>query len=103
MAIPLHGFAAAAMEMYEGHLVEVNTGESASTILFDQEEIALKHVVRGILINAIGDALIIKCTVPGGFKTIMINCWSISSITSTNEPGMLKDCYHDEHSRQNIK
>ncbi len=103
MALPLHGYAAAVMQMFEGQLVEINTGETASTILFDQEQLELKHVIRGIVDDAIGDALIIKCKVPGGHKTLMINCWNIISIAVVDKTGMLKDCYFDEHSSRNLK
>ena len=103
MTIPLHGFAAAVLEMYEGKVVEINTGETSSTILFDQENKDLKDIIRGTVHGALGDALIHKCSVPGGHKTILINCWSIVSITSTNDPGMLKDCYFVEHSSRNLK
>lgn len=100
---PLHGYAAAVMEMFEGQLVEINTGEKSSTILFDQEHLELKHVIRGIVDNAIGDALIIKCRVPGGHKTLMINCWNIIDVAVVDGPGMLKDCYFNEHSSRNLK
>ena len=97
MTIPLSGFAAAVLEMYEGKVVEINTGETSSTLLFDQENKDLKDTIRGIVHGALGDALILKCSVPGGHKTILINCYSIISVTSTNEPGMLKDCYFVEY------
>ena len=103
MALPAHGFGAAAFQLYEGQLIEVNTGETSSTILFDQEEVALKHIIRGILVDVVGDALILECAVPGGKKTIMINCWGILSIAPAEEAGMLKDCYFDEHSTRCLK
>lgn len=102
MTLPLHGFAAAVMELYGGQIVEINTGETSLSLLFDQENRTLKSLIRGRLVNAIGDALIVECDVPGGKKTIALNCWGITAISPTNEPALMKDCYYDEHSSRSL-
>lgn len=102
MTMAPEGFAAAALEMYGSQLVEIHTGESHSTLKLDQEDISIKHVIRGTIVGAIGPAILVKCDVPGGHKTLMVNSWSVSTIAAVNEPGLLKDCYFDEHSSRNV-
>ncbi len=94
--LPIHGFAAAALQLYQGKLVEINTGEVQTTLLFDDHQRDQKSVIRGVLKDAVGDALIMRCNVNGVPQDIMINCWSVSAIMELQGYGNLKDVYIDE-------
>lgn len=97
-----HGFAVAVLELYQGKLIEINTGEIQTTLLFDDRQLDQKSLVRGILKDALGDALILECSVNGHRQTVLINCWSISSIMELEGYGSLKDIYVDEY-QQHLK
>jgi hypothetical protein len=93
---PLHGFAAAVLQMYQGELVEINTGEVKTTHVLDQFSHDIKHLIRGTVVDAIGDAIIIDCPLgPGTEKRILINCWSINSICKYHKGHSLSDAYWD--------
>jgi hypothetical protein len=80
-----HGFAAAALELYKDKVIEINTGEVQTTLLFDDHTKDQKSIVRGILKDAVGDALILECNVNGQRHDVLINCWSISSLMELKE------------------
>lgn len=103
MTLPVHGFAAAVFERLGGELVEVNTGEIKSTLEFNQESIEVKNLVRGKLVDVVGDALVIECSVPGGTKIIFINCWATTSVSGIKGPGLMKDCYFNDYSTRNTE
>jgi hypothetical protein len=94
-----HGFAAAALELYKGKVVEINTGEVQTTLLFHDHTQDQKSIVRGILKDAVGDALILQCNVNGESHDVLINCWSISALMELKGVGNLKDVYIDEYKR----
>ena len=102
--IPLHGFAAAIMQMYKGELVEINTGEIKTTHVLDQFSYDIKHLIRGTVVDAIGDAIIVECPVRQGItKKVMINCWSINAICKYTKGSSLSDAYWDAYKHQTNK
>lgn len=94
--IPIHGYAAAALHLYKNKMVEINTGEVKTTLLWDQFQKEIKHVIRGVIKDAIGDALIIEVRTAKGIKSVLINCWSINSIVAVDGNGTTTDVYFDE-------
>jgi len=98
--IILHGFAAALMNFYKNKIIEVNTGEIKTTHIMDQFQHEVKHLIRGELIDAFGDAIMLRCLIKGGTKDIMINCWSINSVVETETPGSLTDVYRDSNAKK---
>jgi hypothetical protein len=94
----LHGFAAACLAVYKDKEVEINTGESSTTLLMADFETSQKDLIRGVLVDAIGDALIVEFEAKGEKKKIIISCWSVISIT---EIGCMSQAYYDEDFRRN--
>ena len=97
----VHGFAAAALFMYEDKLIEINTGESATSLQFADYSVDQKHVIRGYLRNAIGDGLIVECSVNGRQQNVLINVWSIVTIMELEGNGNISDIYIDEFKEKN--
>lgn len=97
--VPIHGYAAAALHLYKDKVVEINTGEVRTKHVMDQFEHEIKHVLRGKIREAIGDALVLEVNINGKSKLVLINCWSIKSITALDGKGSLKDVYFDEDKR----
>ena len=97
MANKIHGYAEAALSLYKGKLIEVNTGETATTQSYAEVAIGQKHVVRGILDDAIGDGLVLICSVNGHKQKVLINVWSIISVMELCGYGHTCDVYIDEY------
>ncbi len=97
--IPIHGYAAAALHFYKDKLVEINTGEVKTTLLWEQFQHDIKHVIRGVVKDAFGDGLIIEIQMSKGVKLVLINCWSIKSIIAVDGNGTTKDVYFDEDTK----
>ena len=95
--VKLNPFAAAAIELYKDKLIEINTGEISTNLKFADHSISQKHVIRGTLINGIGDALVLECKINGVSQTILVNCWSIISILELKGNGNVNDLYIDEY------
>lgn len=95
----LHPFAVACLEVYKDKEVEVNTGEQQTTLLMADFEHMQKDLIRGVLVDAIGDGIILEYkTDKGETKKIIVNCWEIVSIA---EVGSMRFAYFDEDFRRN--
>lgn len=93
--LPVHGYAAAVFAYLGGEMVEINTGEIKTTHILDQFQHDIKHLIRGRLIDVIGDALIVECnTSSGQKKKLFINCWGIMAISKLDNASM-SDVYWD--------
>lgn len=102
--VPLHGFAAAILSMYKNQVVEINTGEIKTTHVLDQFSHDIKHLIRGEVVDAYGDAIIIECEVRRGIKKkILVNCWSIKSVCKYNPGHSLSDTYWDSDKHNSNK
>ena len=97
--LPVHGYAAAALHLYKDKEVDINTGETQTTLIFNDWQSELKHVINGIIRDAVGDALIVECKTRLGTKMVLLNAWSIIAITEVSSKASLKDLYKDEHLR----
>ena len=99
-----HGFAIAALHLYKDKLIEVNTGESATTLLSDDYQTTQKSLIRGILRDAIGDAMIVEVPMKGKSRNVIINCWSTKSIMElTDDDSGLNEAYIDEYKKLESK
>ena len=92
----LHGFAYACEQLYKDKMVEVNTGESKTTLRLSDFEVSQKSVIRGVLKGAIGDAIIIECPLNQVKKNVLVNVWNIISITDIEDKLGLNSAYIDE-------
>jgi len=96
----VHGYAQAALDLYKDKYIEINTGEVSTTLLFADSQIGQKSIIRGVLIDAIGDGMIVECEMKHGTKRVLINCWSIKSIVEIDGTGLTKDVYVDQEGRK---
>ena len=94
--LPVHGFAAAALQKYKGKEVEINTGESYTTLLFDDHTQGQKSVIRGTLVDAAGDAIVLEVNIRGKKHEVLINCWLIHTMMEFGS-GSSRDFYIDEY------
>lgn len=98
----LHGFAEACLQMYKDKLVEINTGETKTTLILADFEHEQKSLIRGVVIDAFGDGILVECTVGGKKKKVLINAWSIVTISEIEHNNVtMKDIYVDEEFRAN--
>jgi hypothetical protein len=96
----IHGLAEAALSLYQGKVVEINTGETATSLQFADHEVGQKHVIRGILDDAIGDGLILICDVNGTKQKVLVSAWMVVSIMELCGNGNISDIYIDEYTRR---
>ena len=97
----VHGFSTACIQLYKDKFVEVNTGETKTTLVLADFTHEQKSLIRGWVRDAIGDGLVVECKVGNHTKTVLINVWSIISISEVDEKGTMKDIYIDEEFRAN--
>lgn len=92
----INPFASAALELYQDQVVEINTGETRTVLEFSDSSSYQKNVIRGKLVGALGDGLIVECVCAGKTHKILINCWSIKAISAVKNNKSLTDFYVDE-------
>lgn len=95
MASP-KSFAEAALELYKGKVVEVNTGETRTALQFSDFSSYQKSLIRGKVVNAVGDGLVLECLCGGDTHQVLVNCWSVTAITEIKDGRSLTDFYVDE-------
>lgn len=91
----LHPYLAGLMFHLKDEMVEVFNGDSGTNLKFSEYEVPQKSVVRGKMIDAIGDCLILEVKQQNGIAKIYLNAWSISSVVPLNHPLFVKDVYSD--------
>jgi hypothetical protein len=99
---PSESYALGAWELFGGKFVEINTNESTTTHLLADFTISQKSIIRGKLLHAVGDSLVIECFVNDRPKLLMINCWSIHSMCELDRNGTIADLYHNEDKRKRL-
>lgn len=99
----MHGLAVAALHRYQGKMIEINTGEIQTTLQYSDYDAAQKSLIRGKLVDAYADALILECDIRGEKKEVMISCWSINAMAELDAVGSLSEIYIDEYKFHNKK
>lgn len=102
-AVERNPFAVAALELYKDKLIEINTGETATSVQYSDYEKSQKHLIRGYLKDVIGDGLVIECQINKFKKIVLVNVWSIISIMEFTDNGHLSDVYVDEFGDSRVK
>lgn len=95
--VKLHPFAAAVIIHLKDQLVEVYSGDVKTTTKFAEQDIEQKNVIRGKLIGAVGDSLIILVEKNGRFARAFVNVWGVKSIVALQEKLFIKDIYEEEY------
>lgn len=85
------------LEYLSGQEVEIYLGNNKTTTLWGDHEIQLKNVIRGILVEAKGDCLVVLCELGGLKSNVYLNATWIQTIIATAEPLFIKDIFIDEH------
>jgi len=93
-------YSLAALQLFKDKYVEINTGEVRTTLLFSDSEHDQKSVIRGVLVDVIGDGIVIECKMRKGIKKVLLNAWSVVTIIEIDDIGLTKDVYVDEEGRR---
>lgn len=89
----VHPYVAAVVKKYQGQLVEIYLGDTKNTLKFAEYDHALKNVIKGKVIEGLGDALVLD--VNG--TEVLLNAWSIKATVPVKDHLFIKDIFHDEH------
>lgn len=95
--IRLHPFAAAVLYHLKGKKVEVYSGDVKTVVKFAETDVNQKHVIRGVLEDAMGDAIILLVSEKTKYTRVFLNVWSIKSIVPIEEALFIKDIYDEEY------
>lgn len=91
-----HSFATVVFKRLQGKLVEVYQGDCKETHLFSDHQLAQKSVIRGVIEDAEGDCLILRCDSYNKSNLVYLNCWGIHSIVPINGTITTKDIFINE-------
>jgi hypothetical protein len=93
-------YAEAIASRWEGKIVEIHTGDTRHSQQYVDYTINKKSIIRGKIIAADGDAIVINCLLKNGNTTeAIINGWNIFVITEYNPGTNITDIYRDEDER----
>jgi hypothetical protein len=95
--IKLHPYAAALLKFLKNKEVEINCGDIKTVVKLAEQDVSQKHVIRGILKDACGDALIVLVLKNNKYANVFINVWSIKSVVPMEDSLFIKDIYEEEH------
>ncbi len=99
-SVAMNGFGAALFYSYKGKKVELYCGNGAITMIYDDHSVEEKSIIRGVIKDVIGDALVVECDVLDKKKIILVNCWSIVSATEFDNVGTTRNLFYDEGSKR---
>ena len=72
-----------------------DTGQTQQSFDFDSPQ---KSVIKGAIVEVIGDCIIVKCVRDGKVNDVYINSWSITAIVPKGSVS-LKDIFVNEEER----
>lgn len=103
--VELHGYCVAALELYKDKMVEINTGESVTSLEFADYTVSQRNILRGTLVGAIGDALVIKCQFGKQYRDVIVNVWAIICMAEMvgSKGGEINEIYIDDYRRMRKK
>lgn len=99
--VNLHPYAAAIIYHLKNKDVEIYQGDSRQTDTFKDFELSQKSIIRGKIVDAMGDCIIVECKTNNGTNLAYLNCWSIHNIVPINGRVAIKDIYYNEEQRTN--
>jgi hypothetical protein len=76
--------------------VEIYCGDTGETHQFSETEVTKKNIIRGTIIDARGDCLVVKVVKGNLYATMYINGWSIKAVVPLQDPLFIMDVYMDE-------
>lgn len=101
MEIMTISFAEALLKRLKGQNVEIYSGDVAITRQYSQDSIMMKDVLRGKLIDAEGELLILEYTdlITLNTTLVYINAWNVRAIVKPENALSMTDIFNSEHER----
>jgi len=96
----LHAYAEAVIKYLKDQEVEIYCGTDKTILKFADYDVCQKNLIKGVLVDACGDCLIVECLKNGMKNTIFLNCWAVYSIVPVRQGALrTKDMHVDEEER----
>lgn len=95
----MHPYVEALVIRLGGKEVEIYLGDSKSTLKLAEFDHALKSIIRGKILEGIGDCLVLEVD----NTPIYINSWAIKLVIPMSSSLFVKDVFVDEHKGFNKK
>lgn len=94
-------FAEALMRRLMGKIIEIYSGDTGVTRQYSQDTVTMKEVIRGRLVGAEGELLIIEILDDNNISVnvVYINAWNIRSVIEPKNGYSITDIYKAEHER----
>lgn len=94
-------FAEALAHRLLGRMIEIYSGDTGVTRQYSQDTVTMKEVIRGKLVGAEGEMLIIEIQDDNNklVNTVYVNAWNIRSAIEPKNGYSITDIYKAEHER----
>jgi hypothetical protein len=89
-------FALVILSYLKDQEVEIYCGDSGETHQFSETEMTQKNIIRGHVIEAKGDCLVVRVVKNNKHATVYINAWKIKTVVAVEDPLFIMDIYQDE-------
>ena len=87
-------------KLLKGKMVEIHTGDTRTVHNYSEMDLVKKSVLRGVVVNALNDVLVLDClTLSKGKTQAYVNGYSIRVITEYEPFKNIVDIFHDEDSK----
>lgn len=79
--------------------VEVYSGDTGTTRQYSQDTVTMKEVIRGLFVEAVGDAIMLEVSDNSNTTTniVYINAWNVKTIVELKNGLSVTDIYNGEH------
>lgn len=96
-----NSFAESIVRRLKNKIVEIYSGDTGTTRQYSQDSVTLKEVIRGTIVDAEGELLVIEVTNKEtyGVNLVYINAWNIRIIVEPKNGMSITDIYNGEHER----
>lgn len=95
------GFVKVVASKLVGKTVEIYQGNTHETVLWGEREVERKTVIRGILVEALEECLVIEVTDSGDTNHAYVNSWTVHSIIEVKNKMTIFDIYFPDERKQN--
>ena len=92
-------FAEAILRRLKGKMVEVYSGDNAVTRQYSDSTVTMKEVIRGIVVDAEGELLVLKVASDTTENLAYVNAWNVRSIIEPKHGLSIIDMYSGEFER----
>lgn len=94
-------FAEIILKRLKNKMIEVYSGDTGTTRQYAQDSVTLKEVIRGKLIDAEGELLVVEVidNYTKNKNHVYINAWNVKSVVEPKNGLSVTDIYNGEHER----